>query len=66
MNENIDRLLNDFLLLNKSFKIYHREVAYGLTESIEIVVLLVIGSMALLETWLVGIKSLRKKVKHLH
>ena len=33
----------------------------GLTEGIEIVTLLVIGTMALLETWLVGIKSLRRK-----
>ena len=36
-------------------------IPVALTESIEIVLLLTIGLMALLETWLVGIKSLKRK-----
>ena len=36
-------------------------VPAGLTEALEIACLIIIGSMALLESWLVGIKTLKKK-----
>ena len=36
-------------------------VPRGVTEAIEITCLLIIGSMALLESWLVGIKTLKRK-----
>jgi hypothetical protein len=38
------------------------KIPIALTESVEIFVLLTIGLMALLESWLVGIKSLKRKV----
>ncbi|CBY33072.1 unnamed protein product [Oikopleura dioica] len=37
------------------------EVPRGLTESLEIICLLVIGAFGILETWLVGIKTMKKK-----
>ena len=47
--------------INSDPKYNRPELPHGLTESIELIILFIIGAMALLETWLVGIKSLKRK-----
>ena len=47
--------------INSDPKYNRPDLPHGLTESIELIILFVIGAMALLETWLVGIKSLKRK-----
>ena len=47
--------------INSDPKYNRPDLPHGLTESIELIILFIIGAMALLETWLVGIKSLKRK-----